>query len=216
MTSAFIDLDPIQFDAVIFDLGGVIINIQYQNTLAAFSRLCGFDITPLYTQHRQAPLFDRFETGQIDAPTFRDGLRQLLQLAAVADTDLDQAWNAMLLDIPKSRIDLLQTLGGRKRLFLLSNTNAIHKARFDQIFAAAYGDRIGTLSELFEQDYYSHLMGDRKPNPGVFQTVINNHSLDPRRTLFIEDTHQHIQGAQQVGLQTVHLQPSLDIVNLNL
>ncbi|MEO0488189.1 MAG: HAD family phosphatase [Cyanobacteria bacterium J06635_15] len=208
--------DPKTFDNVIFDLGGVIINIRYENTLDAFSRLCGFDVRLLYTQHRQAPLFDQFETGQISADAFRHGLRQLLNINTATDEAIDDAWNAMLLDIPRSRIDLLQVLRQHKRIFLLSNTNRIHKAKFDAIFAAAHGDRISDLADLFEQVYYSHLMGDRKPKPSIFQTVIANHNLNPSRTLFIEDTRQHIEGAQQVGLQTFHLQPGCDIVDLNL
>ena len=209
-------LDPANFDSIIFDLGGVIINICYENTLEAFSKLCGFDVRPLYTQHRQTALFDQFETGQIGAAAFRDGLRQLLKLETVTDTALDQAWNAMLLDIPRSRIDLLQALGSHKQIFLLSNTNWIHKTKFDAIFAAVHGDRIGDLADLFEHAYYSHLMGDRKPNPSIFKTVLTTHNLNPSRTLFIEDTLQHIQGAQQVGLQTFHLRPGFDIVDLKL
>ncbi len=201
--------------AIIFDLGGVIINLRYENTIEAFSHLCGFDVSSLYTQHRQNSLFDEYETGQISSPAFRDGLRSLLQISA-SDVEIDQAWNAMLLDIPPARIELLQALGQTTRIFLLSNTNEIHKAECDRIFETTVGQDLNGLSSLFDYSYYSHLMGDRKPNPSIFQRVVDEQSLDPGQTLFIEDTARHIDGAKQVGLQTIHLTGDRTILELGL
>lgn len=202
-------------DSIIFDLGGVIINIRYENTIAAFSQLCGFDVSQLYTQHRQDSLFDDYETGKITSAEFRAQLRHLLSIQC-SDQELDYAWNAMLLDIPRERIELLEALGKQKRIFLLSNTNEIHKTAFDRIFTDAFGDHLNELSSLFEKAYYSHWMGDRKPNLSVFQQVIDEQQLNPSRTLFIEDTAQHIAGAQEVGLQTIHLTGDKTILDLQL
>ncbi|MBF2087870.1 MAG: HAD family phosphatase [Synechococcales cyanobacterium K44_A2020_017] len=200
--------------SLIFDLGGVIINLRYQTTIEAFSRLCGFDVSPLYTQHQQNPLFDRYEMGQISSAEFREGMRSLLGITC-ADDDIDQAWNAMLLDIPPSRVSLLQQLRDHYRLFLLSNTNEIHKAECDRIFAHTFGSEL-TLSGLFDHAYYSHEVGDRKPHASIFQRVLQDHDLDPAATLFIEDTKQHIDGAIGVGLQTVHLTGGRTIHDLGL
>ncbi|MGJ3247185.1 MAG: HAD family hydrolase [Elainellaceae cyanobacterium] len=202
-------------DAIIFDLGGVIINISYDATIQAFSRLCGFDISVLYTQQLQDPLFDNYETGTLSSDEFRDGIRRLLQIDCPDDA-IDAAWNAMLLDIPADRIALLEAIASQKRIFLLSNTNEIHKTCFDQIFADCYGDEFENISTMFEKAYYSHLMGDRKPNVSIFQRVIDEQGLDPTQTLFIEDTLRHIEAAKTTGLQTTHLTGGLTLLDLDL
>ncbi|OKH18072.1 HAD family hydrolase [[Limnothrix rosea] IAM M-220] len=197
-------MDLNNIDAIIFDLGGVIINIDYPQTILAFNALHNKEQDFPYSQDDQAELFDAFEKGQIPAWEFRDGLRHILNLDC-SDEAIDRAWNAMLLDIPLSRIELLEALGQHKRLFLLSNTNSIHKLAFDEIFQSTCGDRYDHLDQLFEKAYYSHHIGDRKPNPSIFQKVIDEQKLDPAKTLFIEDTIRHIKGAQKTGLQTYHL-----------
>jgi FMN phosphatase YigB (HAD superfamily) len=202
-------------EAIIFDLGGVIINLDYQRTIDAFSQLAGVDVSVLYTQHHQVSLFDEYETGRIDSAAFRRGLRELLSLDC-GDGELDAAWNAMLLDIPVPRIERLVELGRQVPIFLLSNTNEIHKAECDRRFQTAMGDPEANLSSLFRRAYYSHEVGDRKPNPSIFRRVLEEEQLNPATTLFIEDTAQHIAGAQQVGLQTIQVHKELTILDLDL
>ena len=209
MTNTSVDLANI--DAIIFDLGGVIINICYENTIRAFSQLCGFDASSLYTQKSQTDLFDHYEMGRISSAEFRSGLSQRLGVSNCSDESIDKAWNAMLLDIPKERVDWLQTIGQTKRIFLLSNTNEIHKLAFDQIFSHAFSPAIGRLDDLFEKTYFSHLMGDRKPHPSIFNTIMAEQSLVPTRTVFIDDSIQHIEGAQSVGLHTLHMANGLTL-----
>lgn len=207
-------VDLVDIDAIIFDLGGVIINICYKNTIQAFSHLCGFDASLLYTQESQTELFDQFEMGCISSDDFRAGLSQILRLSTVVSETLDQAWNAMLLDIPQERVEWLQTIGQAKRIFLLSNTNTIHKLAVDQIFSQTFNPTIEKLDDLFEKVYFSHLVGDRKPNPSIFETLITEQSLIPERTLFIDDSIQHINGAKVVGLQTLHMANDLTLTNI--
>lgn len=202
-----------EIDAIIFDLGGVIINIDYPRTILAFNALHSEDQEFPYSQHQQAELFDAFEKGEIPPWKFRDGLRKTLALDC-SDAKLDAAWNAMLLDIPSERIRLIEKLGQHKRIFLLSNTNSIHKVAFDKIFHQTCGEHYDHLDQLFEQAYYSHQVGDRKPNPSIFQKVIDEQNLNPARTLFIEDTIRHIEGAKTTGLQTYHLTQGETITQL--
>jgi glucose-1-phosphatase len=202
-------------EAIIFDLGGVIINLNYQLTIDAFSRLAGFDAGLLYTQQQQTPLFDNYETGRISCNAFRQGLRDLMKLDC-SDDALDEAWNAMLLDIPRERVELLIALSKQIPIFLLSNTNTIHKAECDRRFQRTMNAPTADLSALFHHAYYSHEVGDRKPNPSIFQRVLQEQHLNPASTLFIEDSLQHIQGAQQVGLQTIHLHGGTTILDLEL
>ena len=139
---------------------------------------------------------------------FRDELRATYSITAT-DEEIDAAWNAMLLDIPQERIDLLLELGKKYRLFLLSNTNAIHMKRFNEIVAHSF--TIPSLDALFEQSYYSHLIGKRKPDAVIFEEIVAMNGLRKEETLFIDDSIQHIESADKVGLKTLHLQPPLTI-----
>lgn len=209
-----IDL-PIDIDSIIFDLGGVIVNLDYDLTIQAFSQLAGHDITEKYSQQSQADIFSKFEVGSITAAEFRQGLMQLLKFEA-DDGAIDQAWSALILDFPPERVELVRQVGQRKRIFLLSNINELHLATSDRKFTEAMGTDIGTLADQFERAYYSHLVCDRKPNPSIFQRVIDENNLDPARTLFLDDTGHNLVGAQQVGLQTIHITQETPIESLGL
>ncbi len=198
-------------DNVIFDLGGVILNLSYQKTIQAFSELAGVDASELYTQHKQDPIFDALETGQISPSIFRDRLRELFQMEAT-DHQLDRAWNALLLDIPQERLAFLREVSKKKRIFLLSNTNSIHKEAFDQDILSRFG--LQSLDVFFEKAYYSHQMGDRKPNTSIFLKVLNQNDLLPSRTLFIDDSIQHIETARSIGLHTFFMQSPFTILDL--
>ena len=193
---------------IIFDLGGVIINLRIQNSLDALQKLSRSKQVIAFSQRQQSALFDDYETGRIADAAFRQGLRDTYEIDA-NDAEIDEAWNAMLLDIPQERIDLLLALGSEYRLFLLSNTNAIHLTRFTQIVAESF--TIPSLDSLFEKTYYSHLIGQRKPDAIVFEQILTQNNLIPSETLFIDDSIQHIAGAQTVGIKTLHLAPPLTI-----
>lgn len=202
-------------NAVVFDLGGVIVNLDYSLTIQAFSQLAGYDITQQYSQQSQVDLFSRFEVGRITAAEFRQGLMQLLNFDA-NDEAIDQAWNALILNFPPERVELVRQLGRQKRIFLLSNINELHLATSDRKFTEAMGTDIGTLADQFERAYYSHLVGDRKPNASIFQRVIDENKLDPAKTLFLDDTTHNLVSAQQVGLKTIHITQENPIESLNL
>ncbi len=189
-------------DAIIFDFGGVILNLDYNRTIRAFEALGLIDFEQRYTQAKQEGVFDDMETGRISEDEFRDRLRALGP-KGMSDEQIDHAWNAMLLDLPSTRPALLSELGQLKRTFLLSNTNVIHARQFETYIKDQHNGL--ELKSLFEAAYYSHEIGLRKPDPAIFLQLIRNHSLIPNRTLFIDDSIQHIEGAQTVGLQTLHL-----------
>ncbi len=193
---------------IIFDLGGVIINLAYQKSVDALRLLSKKQQVIDFTQQAQSELFDLYETGRISSEAFRQGLRETYAIEG-EDNALDEAWNAMLLDIPQERIQLLQELGKHYRLFLLSNTNAIHADRFNKTVQEVSG--LPSLDSLFEKTYYSHLVGMRKPSSEVFQHILEQNNLQTSETLFIDDSLQHIEGARKLGLQTLHLQPPLTI-----
>jgi FMN phosphatase YigB (HAD superfamily) len=161
------------------------------------------DFDAVYSQARQDGLFDAFEKGQISPIDFRSGLRKWLP-EHVSDALIDDAWNAMLLGIPVSKIQLLAKLKNRYRLFLLSNTNKIHLEAVFRMNLEAHGFK--DLSHFMEKQYYSCELGMRKPDAEIFQYVLNDIGVPPDEILFIDDSIQHVEGAKCVGITAYHLQ----------
>ena len=190
----------------------MLINLDYAAPIAAFAALSNRQAPLAFTQREQAPLFDALETGQLPDAAFRAALRRTYAIAKeVPDTALDDAWNAILLDIPAARLALLRNLrAAGYRLFLLSNTNTLHRAAFDEILARDHGLPDGLLS-FFEAVYYSHEVGLRKPDPAIFRRVLADHHLNPAQTLFIDDSPQHVAAARTVGLDALWLTPGQQI-----
>lgn len=209
-----VDIAIESLEAVIFDLGGVILDLDYGKTITAMSQLAGFDVSQAYTQHRQTDLFTQFEMGQISTAEFRDGLRSHLNFTAT-DEAIDAAWNALILSYPVQRIELIQSLRQRCPVYLLSNNNELHLARCYSLFQETFANAFGTLDEQFDRAYYSHHMGDRKPNASIYQQVLQEQQVDPARTLFVEDTSHNVDGAKAVGLQTLHIIDGLKIEDVD-
>lgn len=190
-----------KIENIIFDLGGVILTIDYHRTIEAFKQLGIPDFDNLFTQFKQLTVFDQFERGEIPKATF---LNKLKEYAGdhVGDHALIDAWNAMLGYIPQTNIDFLNHLQQEYRLFLLSNTNDLHYEAFFDYVEQWLGRR--DLSPFFEAEYYSHQIGKRKPEPEVFQQIMHEHNLSAEATLFIDDSPQHLEGAAQLNLQTFY------------
>ena len=199
-------------DAIIFDFGGVIINVDYHKTIRAFEKLGIDDFERLYSQASQSNLFDDIETGRISENEFIENLLDYLP-AGTNPSLVREAWNAMVLDIPTERIRFLNELSTRYRLFLLSNTNTMH---IDKAYAEWSKQSDIHAQDIFERVYLSHEMGMRKPDAEIFNFVVDQHQLTVERTLFIDDSEQHIIGARNCGLQTLHLTPSQSIISLGL
>lgn len=194
---------------IIFDLGGVIFDIDYHLTSHAFTELGlqGFD--EVYSQKKQEHFFDDFEKGIISPEHFRDEVRKYIP-TTVSDEAIDKAWNAMLIGVPAKRYDWLKKTGEQYRIFLLSNTNLIHvEALSKMIDAAGFGMR--NFENLFEKVYFSCKMGMRKPDTEIFDFVVNENNLNRDETLFIDDSIQHIQGALAVGLKAFHLNDDVSV-----
>lgn len=187
---------------IIFDLGGVILDIDYQKTVDAFRALGFEDFDKHYTQAQQSGVFDAFETGQMTSEDFVHSMRQYLP-ESIDNQQIIDAWNALLLSWKKERISFIQELKSRYNLFLFSNTNAIHKTCFE----STYQQQIQAphFDDLFIKAYYSHEFGKRKPHPESFLALLAENNLNPNETLFIDDSIQHVEGARQAGLDAIHL-----------
>ena len=195
---------------IIFDLGGVLLNLDFEKTADAFTALGVRNFHDYFTQYHAAPLFKKLEVGSVADQSFYDSVRQIALITA-DNNDIDTAWNAMLLDFPHHRIEKLQELARNYRLFLFSNTNSIHHAAFHQRFYEQFGFE---LDSLFEKAYYSHLIGYRKPDVEAFHFVINDSRVDPAETLFIDDTQPNIDAAKKTGLQAALVSPQKDLVKV--
>ena len=186
---------------IIFDLGGVIYAIDYQKTIDAFVDLGIDDFENLYAKAGQSDLFDDLETGKISRTDFVERIQGLLSVK-VSQEQVVSAWNAMLLKFMPDALSCVKGLKDDYRIFLLSNTNEMHIA---EIKARVGKEAFEEFSTLFEKLYLSHELGLRKPHAEVFEYILQEKSLKPEETLFIDDSIQHIEGAQSLGLKVHHL-----------
>ncbi len=198
---------------IIFDLGVVILNVDYHLTATAFRNLGLLNFDEHYSKAKQDHFFDRFETGHLSDDEFRETMQKHLP-AGTTGQQIDDAWNAMLLTVPEETFELLETIGKQKRIFLLSNTNRIHIKAFTKIIDRQYGFK--RFENLFEKVYYSCNIGLRKPDPEIFDLVIKENQLDFAETLFIDDSPQHVEGARKYGLTALHLHPGEKLSSLIL
>lgn len=191
-----------KYKNIIFDLGGVLLNIDYSLVTKAFSALGLSNFDELYSKAHQTKLFDLYEKGQISSEAFRNHVKTCFS-TLIDDSTIDKAWNAMLLDLPPERLHLLQQLKTGHRIFLLSNTNDIHIQYINNYLKETFG--INDLSGYFEKVYLSYEVGMRKPDAEIFELVLSENNLDPNETLFIDDSIQHIEGAKKLGIHTYWL-----------
>lgn len=196
---------------IIFDLGGVILDIDFTKTIKAFQDLGVSNAHSFFTKDQPQLLTD-LEIGKITPQQFRDQIKKISALD-LTDSEINNAWNALLLKTPPERIDILGFLKQVKRTFLLSNTNQIHQDAFDKYYKQHHRLKNG-LSDLFEQDHYSHIIKKRKPEASSFQYVLELHGLYPDETLFIDDSESNIVGAQKLGIKTWHLKQGESITQL--
>ncbi|MCB2377951.1 HAD family phosphatase [Hymenobacter sp. BT635] len=197
---------------LLFDFGGVIINIDYQRTVEAMRALSRAESTIEFSQQSQSELFDLLETGRITAAEFRAGLRQHYHLEATDDA-LDQAWNAMLLDVPAERLAFIAELRAQgHQTALLSNTNQIHIEEINRQLKTQYGFAHG-IADCLDRVFYSQQVGVRKPGPEIFAHALREMNWKAEETLFIEDSIQHIETARRLGLHTLFLAPPLTLTD---
>lgn len=204
-------MDTASIRNIIFDLGGVILNIDYKKLERNFRDIGIYNFERLYSQAIQFDIFDKFEKGLISTVIFRNELRRFIP-TEISDAQIDQLWSSVLLDIPVRRIRLLEKLRQSYKIFLLSNTDEIHYKIYNHDFQERYGYK--DLSELFDKAYYSFQLGMKKPSREIFQLVIAENDLEPSVTLFIDDAQQNIQAARQEGFLTLLLPDDMDIIEV--
>lgn len=195
---------------IIFDLGAVILDIRLPKTAEAFAALLDRDIPWVEDKIRVAALFRRYETGEWNDEQFRDAVRQVFE-KEFTDEEIDTAWNALLLNFPPQRIELLKWLKPRYRTFILSNTNAIHIREVNRILQRDTG--VASLNELVERVYLSYEMGKIKPSLDIYEQVLAESGLVAQETLFLDDNAANIAAAKQLNIETVHIHESVTMLD---
>jgi len=195
--------------AIIFDLGAVILNINYQNTIDEFTKLGVNNAATFYSKKVQKNLFNQIETGMISSNEFLKVLQKETKNANI--NQVEKAWNAMLLDLPEERIQLIEKLKNNYSIYLLSNTNAIH---IDAIKKQLGKRKWLAFCKLFDKMYLSHELGLRKPDVKIFEYILNEQKLKAEEVFFIDDSPQHIAGAKKIGIHCHYLLDDENIITL--
>ena len=196
---------------IIFDLGGVILNLDYTKTVDEFKKIGLLNFQDLYSQKMQNILFDDFEKGEVSSAEFISSLIDSENLK-IKEIDFINAWNAMLLEIPIKKLEFINSLKKDYKVFLLSNTNEIHIYKFEDDLKK--NNMLNQFYKCFDKVYYSSRMGKRKPDENCFKQVLEENQLVPQQTLFIDDSVQHIKGAKRIGIETFHLEKNKSIIDL--
>ena len=192
---------------IIFDFGGIFIDLDFNRTMDAFNKLgIEGDFSNVFSKVAQTQLFNQFEIGVISKEEFLSQLRELLGLKNTSDQVLINAWCVMILDLKQERVDFLEEIGKTKNIYLLSNINQIHEEYMDQYLI--HNPQYKDFYSHFDKVYFSHHIGLRKPNVEIFEFVCDDSSLDKSKTIFIDDSIQHVEAAKKFGLHTHHLDPS--------
>lgn len=195
---------------IVFDFGGVILNIHHARVERAFEQQGVRNFKTLFNQASQAHLFQDFEKGQLTPKMFRDELRKLTGLQ-INDKKIDEAWNTILGDYPIHRIELLKNLAKNYRLFLLSNTNVIHYQFYQDRFREQFGFE---FNSLFEECYWSFKIGKRKPDADPFIHIFDHRKISAANTLFIDDSLQNIEASSKLDIPSFWLTNGEDITTL--
>ena len=189
---------------LIFDLGNVILNIDTKLSEKAFAQYGMTNFSQLYTLAAQNELFDRLEVGSITEKEFYDEFRCVTG-CKLSDKTLEECWDALIMDFPVARIDMLKRLKaeGKYRTFILSNTNIIHYRFYTALLKRVHG--VDGLESLVEHAYFSHEIGLKKPNRDIFDHVVVNSHIKPEESIFIDDNEANINAANALGFNTIFL-----------
>jgi putative hydrolase of the HAD superfamily len=203
----------IKLNNIIFDLGGVLLDIDFNKVQQAFHRIGFTNFDQQYSQLQASHLFQKLEMGKISENDFYHTLKKG-STRQIHNEQIKNAWNSILQDFRMESMNFLQMLKKGYRIFLLSNTNSIHQTAFNQILLEQAGKP--SLDGYFIKSYYSHLINKRKPYVATYEWVIQDANILAAETLFIDDSINNIIGAKEAGLQTHCLLPQETIQQLGL
>ena len=194
---------------IIFDFGGVLINLHRQAAVDRLVALGVHDADALLNNYVQSGLFLDLESGAVTPDEFRCKLRDKYNLQHITDEQIDEAFLAFLLDVPEHKLQLLRELkssarnadGEPVRIVMLSNTNGIH---FPYCIKKHFEYDGYKMSNYFDALYLSYEMKASKPDDEIFLKLLEAEKVTPEECFFLDDGPRNIESAQRLGFQ-VHL-----------
>ena len=187
---------------IIFDLGAVIINIDVPLAYKAFSSLNNQSVEEIKKKFEASGINQEYEKGNINDADFLNSIRKELGINAT-DSQITDAWNALLMDLPEERIERIRQLRTKYNLYLLSNTNIIHINSINNILQKNFG--IESIKHMFDKAYLSYEIGLIKPYEDIYEYVLKDSNLNKEETVFLDDNADNIKGADKVGIHTIHV-----------
>ncbi len=204
-------IDLTNIKNIIFDLGKVLLNLDFNASVVAFQKL-GLKTDVLDNKQAYSdPVFYELEVGKVTPKEFCNRVRKVLNNQYATDLQIEDAWYSMILDVPANRVKVVQELSKSYNVYLFSNTNQIHIERLHRAFKAEHGI---DFPSLFVKDYYSHEIHERKPDLSSYQKVIELSGINPEESIFIDDLEKNIIGAQQSGLKTFWLKEGMEMTDI--
>ena len=197
--------------ALLFDLGGVIVDLDYKKTANAFENIGLQNAEKAYSQFNQTDLFNLFETGHISSEEFLAEIQNEIT-NQVNLSEITKAWNSMIIGFQHSKLEKIKKLSEQVPCYLLSNTNEIHLNYIEHLLQEM---DFKHFLNIFESCYFSHQIGKRKPHKETFEWVLNHMNYDAQDVLFIEDSPQHIEGAKSAKLNTFHFKKNSSLSEID-
>mgnify|MGYP003187238590 CR=1 FL=1 len=195
-----------QFKNIIFDLGGVLLDLDINRCMTEFEKVGLHDIRRWMTGTNELGFLKEYERGDLTTPQFREKIREEAG-RALSDKETDRVWNSMLKEIPEYKLELLLTLRKKYRLYLLSNTNDLHW----NVCIPKFEYRGLRVGDFFTHVFLSYQMHQAKPDIVIFQTVLKEAKLLPEETLFIDDSLENCRAAASLGINVFHYVPGDDL-----
>lgn len=190
---------------IIFDLGNVIIDIDFERTFKAFTEISE-NVNWRESERilKEKQIWSRYEKGQLTDAEFRAEIREELKISA-SDEQIDTAFCGLLMDIDPERIELIKKLATKYKIYILSNTSHIHFLEVERILERCAG--VKHFSEIFDHVFLSYEMGKLKPEVDIYEEVLKQANLVASETLFLDDLLANLEGAATLGIQTKQIVP---------
>ena len=195
---------------IVFDLGGVLVDLDFKAAINGLQKAGFANVKEQLQAFDRDGIFQKFELGEMTAEEFRTAIRENSSVE-LTDEEVDALWNAMLLEVPREKLELILHLRGKYMVYLLSNTNSIH---WDYVCKNAFNYRGFRVNDYFEETFLSYEMHLAKPDKAIFEKVLQDANLLPEETLFIDDSEANCKAAEEVGIHAHHYHIGDDLSKL--
>ena len=185
---------------IVFDLGGVLVDLDFKAAINGLQKAGFAKVKEQLQSFDREGIFQKFELGEMTAEEFRTAIRENSTMT-LTDEEIDALWNAMLLEIPREKLELILDLRGKYMVYLLSNTTSIH---WDYVCKNAFNYRGFRVNDYFEETFLSYEMHLAKPDKAIYEKVLQDANLLAEETLFIDDSEANCKAAEEVGIHAHH------------